>query len=164
MITTSIFEVADYFLHHANLLGESITMSKLQKLCYYAQAWHLAFYGEPIFMSCYEYRAWPCGPVNLELDEKLELYEYIPIKKDTSEFQESVFTEKQLLILKQVWKKYGKLHEKTLETLIYQEEPFRKAREEKENNEDDLFSGVIQESDMEAYYLRKWVDARKLNQ
>ncbi|MEV2911650.1 type II toxin-antitoxin system antitoxin SocA domain-containing protein, partial [Paenibacillus larvae] len=68
MITTSIFEVADYFLHRANSIWKSMTLSKLQKLCYYAQAWYLAFYGKPMFMSCYEFWAFPSGcPVNIHL-------------------------------------------------------------------------------------------------
>ncbi|MEV2910129.1 type II toxin-antitoxin system antitoxin SocA domain-containing protein [Paenibacillus larvae] len=160
----SIFEIADYFLHRANSIRQSMTLSKLQKLCYYAQAWYLAFYGKPMFMSCYEFWAFPSGcPVNIHLLEKYEEYKNTisPIKKDTSGFQDSIFTNEQLHVLKQVWKKYGRLHEKVLESLIYEEQPWKKARKE---NEDGSYPGVIQESDMEAYYLRKWVDARKLNQ
>ena len=43
----TIFNVADYFLNRVETeQGSSITHLKLQKLCYYAQAWYLAFEGK----------------------------------------------------------------------------------------------------------------------
>lgn len=53
--------VADYFLALANETGDAITNLKLQKLVYYAQAWHLANFGKPLFDEDFE--AWIHGPV-----------------------------------------------------------------------------------------------------
>ena len=53
---TSIFEVARFFL-----TKESMTHLKLQKLCYYAQAWYLTIYGQRLFNE--EFQAWLHGPV-----------------------------------------------------------------------------------------------------
>lgn len=41
--------------------GERITNLKLQKLCYYAQGFHLALFGRPLFEERIE--AWEHGPV-----------------------------------------------------------------------------------------------------
>ena len=57
----SVFDVAKYILHKC---GEMSTW-KLQKLCYYAQAWHLAWTGKELFPEDFE--AWANGPVCPEL-------------------------------------------------------------------------------------------------
>lgn len=53
----NIFDVAKYILEKC---GRMITW-KLQKLCYYSQAWHLAWTGEPLFNESFE--AWDNGAV-----------------------------------------------------------------------------------------------------
>lgn len=57
-----LFDVANHFLaKQDDESGESITNLKLQKLCYYAQGFHLAIYDEPLFSDKIE--AWQHGPV-----------------------------------------------------------------------------------------------------
>lgn len=53
----TVFDVTKYILHKC---GE-MSVWKLQKLCYYSQAWHLAWTGNPIFEEDFE--AWANGPV-----------------------------------------------------------------------------------------------------
>lgn len=57
----SVFDVAKYILHEC---GRTSTW-KLQKLCYYAQAWHLAWTGDALFSEDFE--AWANDPVCPEL-------------------------------------------------------------------------------------------------
>jgi uncharacterized phage-associated protein len=57
----SIFNVAKYVLDKC---GPMTTM-KLQKMCFYSQAWHVYFTGEPLFPQ--EFQAWANGPVCYEL-------------------------------------------------------------------------------------------------
>ena len=65
----SVFDVADHFLvKQDDESGESITNMKLQKLCYYAQGFHLAIYDEPLFSDDIE--AWQYGPVVRSLWDK----------------------------------------------------------------------------------------------
>lgn len=53
----SVFDVARYILDRT---GE-ISTWKLQKLCYYAQAWTLAWNDKPLFEE--DFQAWANGPV-----------------------------------------------------------------------------------------------------
>ena len=57
----TVFDVARYIL---NKLG-SMSSWKLQKLCYYAQAWTLAWGDAPLFEE--DFQAWANGPVCPEL-------------------------------------------------------------------------------------------------
>ena len=43
--------------------GEPMTHMRLQKLLYYVQGWHMAWYGRPLFAERIE--AWQHGPVVL---------------------------------------------------------------------------------------------------
>lgn len=62
---TTANEVADYLITLAHERGEEVSNLKLQKLLYYAQAWHLGLYGEPLFPE--KFQAWMSGPVIPEL-------------------------------------------------------------------------------------------------
>ena len=63
MIVKAI-DVADYILEKRG----SMSSVKLQKLVYYAQAWHLVWNDEPLFEE--EIQAWVGGPVVVELYKK----------------------------------------------------------------------------------------------
>ena len=54
-------DVAEHFIAEAKKSGETLTNEKLQCLLYYAQGFHLAMQGEPLFPE--EFYAWDCGPV-----------------------------------------------------------------------------------------------------
>ncbi|QHZ52703.1 Panacea domain-containing protein [Paenibacillus larvae] len=143
-----ISDVAKYFIKCANSRNESLSHLKLQKLCYYAQAWHLAFFGEPMFDD--EFEAWVHGPVNYKLYLDYKKFGWSPIKENTEGFEDSIFEDNQLHVLKQVWKKYGRLDAKVLESLTHNEDPWKKARE---GLNDNIYSNkVIDESIMESYY------------
>ena len=57
----TIFDTAQYILEK---LG-AVSTWKLQKLCYYAQAWSIAWTDQPIFDE--DFQAWANGPVCPEL-------------------------------------------------------------------------------------------------
>lgn len=60
----NVFDVAKYILEK---LGRMSTM-KLQKLCYYSQAWSLVWDDSPLFDE--DFQAWANGPVCPELFQK----------------------------------------------------------------------------------------------
>ena len=61
-----VLDVAKFFIHLAQQQeeanrGDLVTNMRLQKLLYFAQGWHLARYGKPLFSAPLE--AWTWGPV-----------------------------------------------------------------------------------------------------
>lgn len=54
-------QIADYLIWLAHEHGSFVSNLKLQKLLYYAQAWHLALFGRPLFAD--KLQAWIHGPV-----------------------------------------------------------------------------------------------------
>jgi uncharacterized phage-associated protein len=78
----SCFEVADYFIWLAKETGSFISNLKLQKLVYYAQAWHLAIHETPLFGE--DFQAWVHGPVIPELYQKYKHFGWRPITDDVT--------------------------------------------------------------------------------
>ena len=116
----TIFDVAKYYL---NSLGEMTTM-KLQKLCYYAQAWSLAWDGEPLFEE--DFQAWANGPVCPEL-----FLSHSGRFKLPSEFYDEnhgEFSKDQLETLNAVKEYYSKETSQWLSELSHKEAPWRIAR------------------------------------
>lgn len=67
----TVFDVAKYILHKQ---GEMSTL-KLQKLCFYSQAWAIAWTEKPLFDEDFE--AWVNGPVCRKLFDAHKGYYYI---------------------------------------------------------------------------------------
>lgn len=125
IMSTTVFDVANYFLKAVDRdSGSSITHLKLQKLVYYAQAWHLVFAAKPMFKARIE--AWVHGPVCPELYTQFagsgsdSLPEPDVLSKN--------FSSKELETLDAVWDFYGDYDGKYLERLTHQEKPWREAR------------------------------------
>ena len=136
----SIFDVANWFL-----AKEKMTHKKLQKLCYYAQAWSLAIGPQPI--STAEFEAWVHGPVCRELYTKYKEYgfDYIPKNPPVD-----LFTLEEESLLESVWETYGDMSANGLEALSHSEPPWKKARLGYAPNEN--CSVMISHSDMAEYY------------
>lgn len=126
MENTTIYDVANYFLLRADSeSGSVITHLKLQKLCYYANSWHLAFEGETIFDQ--EFQAWAHGPVCAELWHQYKSYGFKAIPAPDIAVNNN-FTDKQIETLEEVWNVYGDYDAKYLEKLTHQEDPWIEAR------------------------------------
>lgn len=119
----SVFQVADFFLQK-----ESMEQKKLQKLCYYAQAWSYALLGQPLIHGSFE--AWVHGPVNRTLWNDLRNYGYHLVEKDhfRGRLKES-FSEEEQTLLESVWVTYGPFSGWQLERLTHTEAPWLNARE-----------------------------------
>lgn len=113
-----IFDLADAFL-----LREAMSNKRLQKLCYYAQAWHLALTGNPLVPNRFE--AWVQGPVCPELYEKYKEHNFDDIKQIGREIQ---FPEEYSDYVGEVLRAYGHLTTYQLEFLTHKEVPWRLAR------------------------------------
>lgn len=123
----SCHTVADYFLVRIDYqAGDSISNLKLQKLCYYAQAWHLALWNKPMFNERIE--AWAHGPAIPELYRRFKRYSWGAI--DPQDLQTEPLEEMHsddLKFLEEVWTKYGRFSGRQLELKTHSEAPWKDA-------------------------------------
>lgn len=117
----SIFDVAGYILEK---LGGTTSM-KLQKLCYYAQAWSLAWDDVPLFSD--DFQAWAGGPVCPELFDKHRGRFELPADF-FGEVDAGIFTDTQRETLDAVIRDYRDMEPFELSDLTHQEMPWRSAR------------------------------------
>ncbi|MFK7867053.1 MAG: Panacea domain-containing protein [Alphaproteobacteria bacterium] len=116
--------VADYFL--AAMIGQSgdyMSNLKLQKLCYFAQGWHLAYLDKPLFDD--EIQAWAHGPVVVSLFHRFKKYKWRPIDLDDRKANPYDHLEKDSLnLLKAIWGHFGHWSAKQLEMLSHEQKPW----------------------------------------
>lgn len=145
------YEVAKWFLGR-----ESMTHKKLQKLCYYAQAWYCALGsdGKPLFGDAVE--AWAHGPVIPSLYRLYTDYKWNPIPK--TEGDESRFDKRTTEILEAVYDTYGDFSGDQLEALACSEKPWRDARGDL--NPWEISHSPISCSSMREYYLAKYKESQ----
>ena len=137
----TIFDVAEWFLSI-----EEMTHKKLQKLCYYAQAWSCAICPEPITNATFE--AWVHGPVCLELYNKYMDYGFSNIPKNPN--SPTSFSPEEEEFLMDVWNTYGDMTANSLEVLTHTETPWQKPRLGLAPNENS--DRPIDPEDMAVYY------------
>jgi uncharacterized phage-associated protein len=111
MTTVSAHDVADELRTRLPDVGAT----KAQKLLYYAQGWHLALFGEPLFEERIE--AWAKGPVvgTLWADEK----------HDRARPKPRPLTDAHLATIDYVVRRYGSLTARELIDLTHAEDPWR---------------------------------------
>lgn len=147
----SIFDVANWFL----LYKEKMTHEKLQKICYYSEAWHLTLYGEKLFNDT-KFKASESGPVSPELynffkneDFKgfVKVNNLINIKdRDIEEKLSEINNDINLVdLLESVWVTYGDKGPLALEALSCNELPYKNANTRKNK--------TISEKDIKDYYI-----------
>lgn len=115
----SVFQIADWFLSK-----EPMTPKKLQKLCYYAQAWCYAIKGYRLMDT--DFQAWVHGPVSPALYEKFKSFGYNAIKLTKNTPHEIL--EEDIELLSDVWETYGDKTGNELEMLTHREAPWQEAR------------------------------------
>lgn len=120
--TLNCFDVAEYFIKLANSTGSFISNLKLQKLVYYAQAWHLALYDEPLFSEDFE--AWVHGPVIPELYKKYQKFGWHPIEQEVNPDLPTSVTD----FLDEVAREYFACDAYELKQMTYIEAPWNQAR------------------------------------
>ena len=147
----SVLNVAKYFLNSVEEeSGSVMTHLKLQKLCYYAQAWYLVF-NEGVELFKEDFQAWAHGPACPELWHNYKDYGFTPIPRD-EDFNSNLFKNEEMEILEEVWTAYGQFEPKYLELLTHQEEPWLSARGNAIAGE--RCTNVISKESMFNYYSR----------
>lgn len=137
----NVFDTAKYILEKK---GEMSTM-KLQKLCYYSQAWSLVW-DDPLFDE--DFQAWENGPVCPELFQKTKGRYSVTADDETG--GEGDLTDSQKETIDVVLRHYGKHDAQWLSQLTHMEKPWKKARK----NIPTKFSSnnVITKESMAMYY------------
>ena len=115
----SVLDVAEYILRRK----PGVSTLKLQKLCYYAQAWSLVWDGEPLFGE--KVQAWANGPVVRELyDAHKGEFRVRSVDGDPDALRpEAVET------VEAVLEAYGDKEGEFLSELTHSESPWRSARQ-----------------------------------
>ncbi|HKS44817.1 MAG TPA: type II toxin-antitoxin system antitoxin SocA domain-containing protein [Amycolatopsis sp.] len=101
----------------------AVTTMKLQKLVYYAQAWHLVFHSRPLFSDAIE--AWPQGPVTRTLYEKHRGRYQV---KEWPGGDPGRLTKDERETISWVLAKYSHFSAETLSRMTHMETPWRIAR------------------------------------
>lgn len=139
----SVFDVAKYILHKSGRLSTW----KLQKLCYYAQAWEIAWTETPIFEEDFE--AWANGPVcpPLFCEHKGK---YIVSEDELTKGSPDNLTEEQKNGIDIILKDYGGMEPYDLRELSHSEDPWKDARGDLPEGE--RCNTVITKDSMGIYY------------
>ena len=142
-MNVSILDVAKYIL----IKLESTSSWKLQKLCYYAQAWSLAWQEKPLFEEDFE--AWINGPVSPELFKKHKGQFTITAGSfDFGNIDHLNDDQKETIDL--VIKEYGDKEAYWLREQTHQEYPYKNAREGLSEGEPS--NNIITKESMGLYY------------
>ena len=116
----TVFDTARYILEK---LGEISTM-KLQKLCYYAQAWSLVWDDAPLFNE--DFRAWANGPVCRELFRQTQ--GKFSVCAEDEPGSSGNLSEDQKASIDAVLEYYGDKNAQWLSQLSHMEAPWKDAR------------------------------------
>ncbi|MFH0773619.1 MAG: type II toxin-antitoxin system antitoxin SocA domain-containing protein [bacterium] len=151
----SASEYAKYFIWKASQEGKKITNKKLQKLLYYAQAWHLAIGDKPLFKDPIE--AWIHGPAIRSVYGQYKKYGFGYIDESINEKEiEGISSDK---FLDEIWRVYGKHNAEYLEELTHNEEPWQVARGEIDGGVSS--TNIISHDVMKSYYRKRLKDSKK---
>lgn len=119
------FEVAKWFINRVNReAGDSITHLKVQKLLYFAEAWHQVIVGSDLFDEQIE--AWSHGPVVREVYAKLADFGWQAL--DTIEPPPPEFPKETRETLELVADLYDQFTAKQLEDMTHADRPWLEAR------------------------------------
>jgi len=148
--TVSVINVARFFQTKVNIdEGNYITPLKLQKLLYYAQGWHLAFFDKPLFDS--ELQAWVYGPVSPEIYRTYQKYHNALIEMVDFDYS-NVFDAEQIELLDIINNTYGNFDAILLKKMTHWDLPWREARK---GLASDQPSNVIIEKECIKNYFKK---------
>lgn len=138
----NVFDVAKYILEQK---GDMSAM-KLQKLCYYCQAWSLVWDDEELFAE--EFHAWENGPVCKELFYKTKGKFKISACDETG--GEGNLSETQIQTINEVLDYYYPHDAQWLSRLTHLEKPWKEAREKCPM--DAVCDEIITKASMAEYY------------
>lgn len=144
-------DIANWFIYKFAESGDPITHLKVQKLLYYAEAWHQVINNSELIEG--EFQAWAHGPVVPEVFQSFRKHGWntlpIPDKSELPKISSSAEN-----ILEQVLDSYGELPAKTLENMTHKDEPWIKARHGFEPEE--RCENIMPKSEIKNFFKHKY--------
>lgn len=137
-------KVASWIVRHAHEQGDDITQLKLQKLCYYAQGYHLAIHGTPLFPDPIE--AWDKGPVIYVLRREYGRHKSAPIPLPEGGAPDSL-SPRTVAMLAATYREFRHVSGSMLVSQTHRERPWLAARK-------DGVNGEISLSHMRSHFTR----------
>ena len=116
-------EVAKYLLFKSNSEGDLITNLKIQKLLYYAQAWYLVNYSQPLFQDAI--KAWKFGPIVENAYHHFKRFRYSPIEFLNRERIEEKIPEKEKKYLDEFYGVFKNYSASDLTEMSHNEAPWK---------------------------------------
>lgn len=142
----SILDVAKYILS----VKGNMTAMKLEKLCYYSQAWMLAWEEIPMFDD--EFEAWANGPVSPHLFS-YHRGKFIVTQSDFPDSYGGInLNSTQTDVINKVINYYGDKEPNWLSELTHLERPWKAARERAHAAPGDYCTETISKDEMMDYY------------
>lgn len=139
-------QISDFLLSECRERGEVLTNLKLQKLLYYAQAWHLALFDKPIFEE--DFQAWVHGPVSPSQYKRFKDYKWMPILEEgITRPNLSADLEKHLM---EIIDSFGTESATALELMTHSERPWLDARGDLPHDANS--EAIISKEAMQTYY------------
>ena len=137
----AVSDIVQYFLHQASEDDDTaISNLKLQKLLYYAQAFHLAIFDQAFFED--DFYAWMHGPVCPAIYHQYKQFGANPIPFDP-DVALPAFSKEQLELLEEINQQYGQFSAWKLRNMTHEEAPW-KAME--------ATGGLISKASMQEFY------------
>jgi len=151
----TINSVSDYVIFRCKAEGDTdLSTLKHQKLLYYIQAWHLAFYGKPAFEA--DFQAWIHGPVNKEIYQIYKDSKYLYSEMSLEDIKDSDYQNLDNAIklhIDTILDSYAKFSATQLEIMTHQEDPWLEARRGYAPNQ--RCENVINNNSMQKYYASR---------
>ena len=135
-------ELANYlvFINQGNFeYGDVLTNLKIQKLLYYIQGFHLAFFDQPIFND--KIVAWKYGPVVEEVYQKLKIYNDSAVELDKEKVKNAFsLGNEQKRLIDSISKQIGQYSAWKLVEMTHSEDPWKNTVLNQEISQEDLRS------------------------
>lgn len=149
MSRSCVQEVTNYIIWDSHEAGSYLSLAKLQKLLYFAQARHLAVYGRPLFPGRFE--AWGHGPVLRSVHNRFEKFGWRNIDEHVYRPDLDAETER---FLKGLLDDLGAMDARALEALTRRDDAWIAARQGAPECVDGRWEGLISECLMREVQLR----------
>ncbi len=145
----NVFDTAKYILE---TIGKDISTLKLQKLCYYSQAWHMVWNNKTALFEN-EIQAWANGPVVYDLFQEHKGKFSITSKTIGDNLLTNKLTELEKKTIDKVLDFYGNKDASLLSELSHKEKPWINARKINNTPNTKNCNEVITTDSMYNYYL-----------